>query len=504
VSMSALRLQDWQKLTTQPAGYSGRVAARSLTPTGGAATSTGTRATTPQVASQVKTPPPVATVRTPTVPAQTGITSAMPAGSSWSAYQPALQVKGGQMTYAGVPVDAAAIKAVQTGTGTGTGAGMVSPLLGGGTKKTGTGGTGVTQVQGGGQEQPQLQYGAQEGAASQQQFDVMKIVGDMHSFIQQHSQTPNTAVLIGRLTDQALRALDQAESQMMAMFQQAMGGMDPATQNALALLRESIGVERERLQADLNRRGLLQSGIALEVEQRFRTGALLAEEQIIAEQFRGLQTQMFQALMGFAQQRLSTIQQMGALGVQAGLTEAQMRQQAAMGAMQYGLQAAGLGMQQQQFGQQFGLEQQRFGLQQQMAQWERDYRQAQLGLQQQQLAIAGRATELTPQQQLANQAYQKLMQGYTMNQLTEGERLAVGQYMQPQQVDMNRIYQQAAAMAQQDIRVLTGQATLNQVAQEYANYLQGNFQGGGGAPPPTGQQANYWPGIWNQYGLIGW
>jgi hypothetical protein len=362
-------------------------------------------------------------------------------------------------------------------------------------------------------QQEQMRYGAQDGAAGQP-FDYEAAIWSGVKAAQQISSqatTPSLQMFAMKYLDQTLAAFDQAESRMMSMFQQAMGGMDPATQNALALLRESIGVERERLQADLNRRGLLQSGIALEVEQRFRTGALLAEEAVIAEQFRGLQTQMFNAMMGFAQQRLSAIQQFGTLGVQAGLGEAQMRQQAEMGAMQYGLQAAGLGMQQQQFGQQFGLEQQRFGAQQQQfsqqfglaqqqAQWEQDYRQAQLGLQQQQVALAGR---VTPQQVLANQAYQKLQQGYTMSQLTEGERLAVGQYMQPQPVDMTSIYQNATAMAQEDVRVLTGQAPLNQVIQEYVDYLQGRFGAQrGGTPPLGGQQANYWPGIWNQYGLM--
>ena len=114
----------------------------------------------------------------------------------------------------------------------------------------------------------------------------------------------------------------------MEMFKQQMGGVDPATQAALASLKESIQRQRDNLMEEMSRRGLLQSGLWLEMEDRLNKGELTAQQQLIAGRLSDLQNQMNQALQNFTAMRLNAAQTYGIAGAQAAERQALARQEA--------------------------------------------------------------------------------------------------------------------------------------------------------------------------------
>lgn len=102
--------------------------------------------------------------------------------------------------------------------------------------------------------------------------------------------------------------LDLVQGQLQDMFNQIGQGIDPATQAALARIRESVAQERARLMEDLNRRGILRSGIAAqELANLFFNKQLSAEEELLANRLADIQNRMIDSLMSFAQMRANAM-----------------------------------------------------------------------------------------------------------------------------------------------------------------------------------------------------
>jgi len=137
-----------------------------------------------------------------------------------------------------------------------------------------------------------------------------------------------TAPVYKKYLDQALETITAYETQLMEMFKQQMGGVDPATQAALASLKESIKRQRDNLMEEMSRRGLLQSGLWLEMEDRLNKGELTAQQQLIAGRLSELQNRMNQALQNFTAMRLNAAQTYGIAGAQAAERQALARQEA--------------------------------------------------------------------------------------------------------------------------------------------------------------------------------
>ncbi|MEW6726914.1 MAG: hypothetical protein AB1327_08150 [Bacillota bacterium] len=146
--------------------------------------------------------------------------------------------------------------------------------------------------------------------------------------IQQAAQQ-NTA-LAASFLNQSLQQLDQLQAQIMAQYQQMGQGIDPATQAALQNLREEINQRRQNLMEEMNRRGLLQSGVWLEMENRILKGQMTQEEQLIASRLADVQNRMTDALMQFASQRMNLMGQ----AAQNQMAIGQWASQAQIGAMQ--------------------------------------------------------------------------------------------------------------------------------------------------------------------------
>src|SRR5690606_6550925 len=87
--------------------------------------------------------------------------------------------------------------------------------------------------------------------------------------------------------------------------------------NALRIIREEVSRQRQELLESMNARGLLQSGIVLEMEDRLNRNALTAQEQVIVSRLADLQAQLNNAIMSFAQQRIAIMSQGGQMQFQA-------------------------------------------------------------------------------------------------------------------------------------------------------------------------------------------
>ncbi|MBS3900192.1 MAG: hypothetical protein KGZ54_11850 [Dethiobacter sp.] len=113
------------------------------------------------------------------------------------------------------------------------------------------------------------------------------------------------AALAMQHTSQLMAAIDATEARIMEMFRQQGTALDPATLSALRSLRDGVETRRRQLTDEMNRRGLLQSGIWLEMEDRIHRGQLTAEEDLLGRRLSDIQNRMSGAMMDFAQQRLN-------------------------------------------------------------------------------------------------------------------------------------------------------------------------------------------------------
>lgn len=141
------------------------------------------------------------------------------------------------------------------------------------------------------------------------------------------SADTSLAPLYDKALTQMLAEIDKAQQQIVETFEKQIGGTDLATQVALAQIRDEVQKQRQNLLEEMSRRGLLQSGIWLEMEDRLNKGQLTAEQQVLASRLADLQNRLTQALQSFANARLNAIQTYGLAGIQTAEREAQNRQE---------------------------------------------------------------------------------------------------------------------------------------------------------------------------------
>lgn len=154
----------------------------------------------------------------------------------------------------------------------------------------------------------------------------------------QSLSNPDFAAMYAKGYESLLQTINQAEASIRQQFQQQMGGVDPATESALARLKESVQQQRDRLMEEMSRRGLLQSGIWLEMEDRINKGQLSAEQQMLGERISDLQNRLTQSLMNFASMRVGAQQTFSLEGAQAMERDLQRSLDEAWRKKQFGLQ----------------------------------------------------------------------------------------------------------------------------------------------------------------------
>lgn len=148
--------------------------------------------------------------------------------------------------------------------------------------------------------------------------------------------SPESSYMLSKAYQNTLDAIDAAQTQLISNIQGQMSGVDEATLASLKQIRDTVDQNRQALMEEMSRRGLLQSGIWLEMENRLNSGQLSAEQQLLANRLADLQSQLNQALANFGQMRVSAAQEYGLAEQQALQSEAERRQNA----LQAGLQTA--------------------------------------------------------------------------------------------------------------------------------------------------------------------
>jgi hypothetical protein len=114
----------------------------------------------------------------------------------------------------------------------------------------------------------------------------------------------NSAMTVSWL-NQMTDTLTQLENDIVEQYRQQGTEMDPATLAALKQIRDQVDFRRQGLMEEMNRRGVLQSGIWLNEENRILSGQLNAEEQLLAGRLSDLQNRLTDTMQDFAQQRMN-------------------------------------------------------------------------------------------------------------------------------------------------------------------------------------------------------
>jgi hypothetical protein len=244
--------------------------------------------------------------------------------------------------------------------------------------------------------------------------------------------------LAARLNDQFMRQLDQQIAQYTRYYEEMGQGIDPATEAALARLKQEMEQDQRMIMEYLNARGIAQSGIAAEEVGRLAGSFADQKSQMLAQRLTDLQNQFLSSMQNFMGQAMQGMGQytQNAMGAQ------QRYSQGMQGAMQNAMEKT------------FGAWQQE---QQQRAQMEREmipytqgptpYQQQQLNYQRQsqsqQAAYQNQQAQRAAQQQQAqaatNEAISRLA-SYPSREAAEASIRNTAQGLAQMGVDIQALY----------------------------------------------------------------
>lgn len=166
-------------------------------------------------------------------------------------------------------------------------------------------------------------------------YELESIIGELQD-LASGSYDAGSAALINQAYNDTIAQIDAAQAELMAQMNDQMSGVDPATMASLKAIRDSVENNRQGLMEEMSQRGLLQSGIWLDQENKLNTAQANAESSLLATRLQDLQTQLNQALSNFGAMRVSAASNKSAQELQAMQEEAARRQNS----LQSGLQAA--------------------------------------------------------------------------------------------------------------------------------------------------------------------
>ena len=119
-------------------------------------------------------------------------------------------------------------------------------------------------------------------------------------------QAEGLAALTAQL-NHTLREIDALQQQLMSQITGQMKENDPAMMAAIGLIRKEVERQRNQMLEEMNARGLTQSGILLEMEDRLNNNELTQVQSLLATRFGDLQNQLNNALMTFGQSRIQAL-----------------------------------------------------------------------------------------------------------------------------------------------------------------------------------------------------
>lgn len=245
--------------------------------------------------------------------------------------------------------------------------------------------------------------------------------------------------LAARLNDQFMRQIDNLIGEYTRYYEQMGQGVDPATEAALAKLREEMSNDQRMIMEYLNARGIAQSGIAAEEVGRLAGRYTDQKSQMIAQRLTDLQNQFMTSMQNFMGQ---AIQGMGQYT------------QNAMGAQQryaQGMQSAMQNAMDMTFGAWQQEQQQRAAMEREMVPYTygpTPYQQQQIGLQRQsqsqqaayQQQQAQRAAQQQQAQAATNEAIARLA-SYPSREAAEASIRNTAQGLAQIGVDIQALYQ---------------------------------------------------------------
>lgn len=138
-----------------------------------------------------------------------------------------------------------------------------------------------------------------------------------------------TGPMLMQYYDQVMNMINTTEASLLQRMEEMGKGVDPATQAALASLKDTINEQRDYLKEEMGSRNLLQSGIYIgEIDKRINKGEQSATQQLLGQRLTDIQNQINSALSSFANARINATSQYGTAAVQAAESAAQRRQEA--------------------------------------------------------------------------------------------------------------------------------------------------------------------------------
>ena len=244
------------------------------------------------------------------------------------------------------------------------------------------------------------------------------------------SSVGQNSVMTVSWMNQLLDSINQMEQQLIEQYRQQGSELDPATKAALDELRRDVELRRQTLMEELNRRGLLQSGIWLEEENRLNQGLLTSQERLLASRLSDIQNRITEAIQSFAQQRLNIM----GTAWQNEMANQQWAQQTRLDALQKLYQQQ---LDQSRWAAEYGLDVAKFGLQREKAARKYELDVAKFGLQREKAArsgTGGRSDSVTRQFIQAIPEYGSLQEALQAFNQYKGEMAAKG-------ADINAILQ---------------------------------------------------------------
>lgn len=182
-----------------------------------------------------------------------------------------------------------------------TGAGGTDTTGGGITDQTGGAGPGGQDGSGGGQ-------GGDLGSITNQLMGQIQGIGS--TLANPGTPTDVTGVFLTQAKS-ILSMLDQQDAEIRAEAEKNGTTVDPSTQFTIDKLRETLTENVKTVREDLNRRGLSDSGIELELENRLQKGSASDQARILADRLTSIQDQLSKGLASNRAAKVSTLSTFG-------------------------------------------------------------------------------------------------------------------------------------------------------------------------------------------------
>ena len=135
------------------------------------------------------------------------------------------------------------------------------------------------------------------------------------------SAAPDVTAVFMRQAQAILGMLDEEEKKLRAENAASGSEIDPSTKFTIDRLRETLEENLKSTRENLNRRGLYDSGILLELETKLQKGSASDEARLLAERLSKLQEDLRTGLSSIRGQRVSTLGQFGYGAAQAAAEE---------------------------------------------------------------------------------------------------------------------------------------------------------------------------------------